>query len=67
MTIDATIPGLFAIAMPCIALAYTLAIGARRSTPADAMRTAWQAWQYISERALEKGQPVPPPPHEGKR
>jgi hypothetical protein len=52
----------------CIIVVLVLATG-NRTTKSQALRSAWEAWRSVSERALEKGQPVPPPPgeHHGKR
>ncbi len=72
MTIDITTHALISITEVCatlVALALIIKHGTikRTSRPA-AYRAAWEAWQVVSERAIEKGQPVPLPPGEhGKR
>lgn len=50
-----------------IIIVLVLASG-NRTTKAHALRSAWEAWREVSMRAMEKGQPLPPPPSEhGKR
>lgn len=66
-TLDLSDNALYAIAFTLFALVYVFRLTTKHRNIHDANTTVWEAWENISQQAIEQGKDIPPPPGSSKK